>query len=88
MQFAFAIPLILGGIVSLVLMAFPPIDEWAKQLWRMAITTLIIGFLLHGVFDIYGSEAELVNVFFFASYALFAGSIILFISHMIKSNQK
>ncbi len=88
MQFAFAIPLILGGIGSLVLMAFPPIDEWAKQLWRMAIATLIIGFLLHGVFDIYGSEAELVNVFFFASYVLFAGSILLIIFKSLKSKQK
>jgi len=54
----------------------------------MGLTTLIIGFLLHGVFDIYGSEAALVNVFFYASYGLLSIGFILFIINLIKSIKK
>lgn len=71
MQLAFLIPLVGGGGVSLLFLVLPSAGDVARSLWRMGITTLSVGFLLHGVFDIYGSIAPLVNVFFLVAGILF-----------------
>jgi len=88
MQFAFLIPLIGGSVISIVIMFFPSASEWTRQIWRMGLTTLITGFLLHGVFDIYGSISSLVNVFFYLSYGLLSLGFILYMVSIIKQIRK
>jgi len=84
MTYAFLIPLIGGTLVSFLLYIFPSPDYTSKNLWRMGLITLVIGFLLHGVFDIYGTEEALVSVFFTVGICLLAGSVFLYILLSVK----
>ncbi len=84
MEFAFLIPFIGGTLVSLLLFKIPHPGYVAKNLWRMGLFTLVIGFLLHGVFDIYGTEVGLVNVFFTIGGALLISGFVIYIVFLFK----
>ncbi|MCK7486998.1 MAG: hypothetical protein MZU97_16955 [Bacillus subtilis] len=62
MQYAFLIVLLGGGIPTLLLEIVPPAGESSVHLWKMGLTTWVIGRLLFGVFEIYGSEVAMVGV--------------------------
>ncbi len=79
MDYAFLIPFLGGSIVSLLFFKLPTPGEIVRQTWRMGLITLVIGCLLHGVFDIYGSEVSLVNVFFYTGFLLIFGSLSLYV---------
>lgn len=79
MDYAFLIPFLGGSVVSLLFFKLPTPSEIVRQTWRMGLITLVIGCLLHGVFDIYGSEVSLVNVFFFVGIPLLIGSLSLYL---------
>jgi hypothetical protein len=79
MQFAFLIVLLGGGIPMLLLEFVPPAGEISVQLWKMGLTTWVIGRLLFGVFEIYGSEVAMVGVFTPVALALLFGSLILYL---------
>lgn len=87
MQLAFLFPLIGGSLVSMLLIFLPPISEIDRNLWNMGITTLIIGSLLNGVFDIYGSSSMLVNVFFILGGMLLLASLTLYIFNHVKAKR-
>ncbi len=79
MQYAFLIVLLGGGIPTLLLEFVPPAGESSVQLWKMGLTTWVIGRLLFGVFEIYGSEVAMVGVFTPVALALLFGSLILYL---------
>ncbi|MFH0993713.1 MAG: hypothetical protein V1761_05120 [bacterium] len=85
MTFAFLIPLIGGTVASLALIFLPPANEIVTNLWRMGLATIVVGSLLHGVFDIYGSEVPLVNVFFIVGSLPLAGALTIYIFSAIKA---
>ena len=84
MRYAFLIPLIGGSVISVLFLKLPPANDIIKNIWRMGISTLVIGSILHGVFDIYGSEVALVNVFFIAGGILLLGSLTFYILTLFK----
>ncbi len=88
MQTAFVIPLVGGSLVSLLLFFLPYPNAIVKAVWPMGLATLSVGFLLHGVFDIYGTEEELVNVFFYAGVILLSITGILYIIQLVQSRNK
>jgi hypothetical protein len=87
MQYAFLIPLAGGSLVALLLMILPQAGYFTCQIWRMGIATLIVGFLLHGVFDIYGSGAPLVTGFFIAGGVLLAAALAFYIAGIIRAKR-
>jgi len=87
MQYAFLLPLIGGSVMSLLLILLPRASDTVCHLWRMGITTLVTGSLLHGVFDIYGSEVALVKVFFVVGGILLISSFIVYIINIIQTNK-
>lgn len=88
MDYAFLVPLVLGTLVCLVLSFLPEAAETASRLWRMGIATLSVGFLLHGVFDIYGSASSLVPVFFWAAGILLLAGLAFYVSGIVKGHGK
>ena len=88
MQFAFLIPLIGGSVVSLFLLVLSRPNEVVIQVWRMGLSTLVVGFLLHGVFDIYGTEVAMVNLFFIIGIGLLLVAFLLYLITSIRSNQQ
>ncbi|MFA6801154.1 MAG: hypothetical protein WCR19_03500 [Acholeplasmataceae bacterium] len=85
MSRAYLIPLIGGGLLSLIMLAFNNLTDLAKHLWDMGLTTLVVGSLLHGVFDIYGSESSFVKIFFIVGILLLFISIIVYFNDSKKS---
>ncbi len=77
MRFAFLIPAVVGAIIIGVYRPFEkhPLPE---QLLEMGSTTLVVGCLLKGIFDIYGSVDPLVWYFFYIGGLLIFSSIIVF----------
>ncbi|PKL00475.1 MAG: hypothetical protein CVV56_05730 [Tenericutes bacterium HGW-Tenericutes-1] len=69
----------------MLLIYLPKTSFWVRQIWRMGLVTLIIGFILHGVFDIYGSESELVNAIFYMGYGLLSTAFILYCTKTIQT---
>lgn len=69
---------ILGGLVMIGLferwMVFRTISLY---LWKMAMFTLSIGHILFGIFEIYGSETNIVYLYFFMGGLLVLVSIVL-----------
>lgn len=73
MLFAFLFPLVGGAGVLGALRLWPGAREpqpAARKLYRSGIATLTLGSFMTGVFEIYGSAAPLVAVYWFAGAAL------------------
>jgi len=85
MQTAFLVPLVGGSLVSLLLFILPYPGAIVRAIWPMGLATLSVGFLLHGVFDIYGTEEELVNVFFYAGVIILSVTFVLYIIQLVRS---
>ncbi len=80
---AFVFPLLGGAGVLMALLLFPwawPPLPLARSLYRSGIATLTVGSLLTGVFEIYGSAAPLVLVYWPAGLLLaLAGGMLYFL---------
>ena len=83
MQYVFLVPLILGTVVLMVVLFLPFPSFITSTLWRMGIATLVSGFLLRGVFDIYGTEVPYIIFYLYAGIALLASSLILYMYMII-----
>jgi len=88
MTFAFLIPLVLGVLPCLAFRILPEAAPAAFRPWRMGFSTLIVGFLLHGVFDIYGSPSSLVPVFFWAGGILLFAGLALYVAGLFQKRAK
>ncbi len=88
MKLAFLFPLVLGVFISLLYTFGPGEGRLASDFRQMGIVSLSIGSILHGVFDIYGSEAALVSVFFYAGAILVLVSFISYIFYRISYIEK
>jgi len=81
MMYAFLIPLILGFIPSLILrLTKRKVSKWTITFYNLAIATLTIYSLLKGFLEIYGTTNSLINVYIYATIALF----ILAIDNLLK----
>jgi len=87
MRYAFLFPLIGGSLASLILVFLPPPGDIVSNLWRMGLSVLVVGSLLHGIFDIYGSEVAYVTVFFIAGALLLVGALTLYIVKAIQAKR-
>ena len=65
MRYAFVIPWGLGALLFCIFFFIPVYPIISKKIWDMAITSVILGLLLHGVFEIYGNTEPLVPIFFY-----------------------
>ncbi len=86
MRTSFLIPLIGGIIVTLLVMIFKLKNPWVISFWNMGLTSLVYGFLLHGIFDIYGTFEPLVYIFIWLGGLLCLASIVIFIYSFIRKN--
>ena len=74
---AFAVPLLMGGLVFLLLgkackKTGTSVPALACKFWHAAVATLTVGFLFRGVLDIYGTSSPLGTVYWIASAVLAA----------------
>jgi hypothetical protein len=67
---------LLGALPCLLLRVFPPL--LSRNLWGAGVATLTVGSCLKGVFEIYGTTAPLVLVYWYAGAALLAASAAAF----------
>lgn len=79
MQFAFLIPLIGGSIVSIVMIPLPSPNTRTVTIWRMGLATLVIAFLLRGVFDIYGTSVAYIALYLYFGFGLLFCAFLLYI---------
>ena len=81
MVFAFAVPLLLGGLVFFLLgkalkKTGSTLPALACKFWHTATATLTTGFLFRGVLDIYGTSSALGTVYWTAAGILFGLSVL------------
>ena len=88
MTYAFLIPLIGGTVPSLILIFLPKPSFIVKNIWRMGIASTIIGFLLRGVFEIYGTFVSIVNIYIYLGLSMLFLSLCLYGFMSILSNKK
>jgi len=67
----FLVPLLAGAVPALLLLSRrAKIPARCRSLWGPGVATLTVGSCLRGVFDIYGTTAPLVGVYWLAGGAL------------------
>ena len=81
MIFAFAVPLLMGSLVFLLLgkalkKTGTSVPALVCKFWHAAVATLTVGFLFRGVLDIYGTSSPLASVYWIASAMLAALSLL------------
>ena len=81
MIFAFAVPLLMGSLVFLLLgkalkKTGTSVPALVCKFWHAAVATLTVGFLFRGVLDIYGTSSSLGAVYWTASAVLAALSLL------------
>ena len=58
------VPFFLGAVPALIFeRKQAPISDLALQLWNCGVITLTVGFLLNGIFDIFGTYFDMFNIF-------------------------
>lgn len=82
MVFAFAVPLLLGGLVFFLLgralkKTGSTLPTLACKFWHAATATLTTGFLFRGVLEIYGTSSALSSVYWAASAVLAALALLV-----------
>ena len=82
MVFAFAVPLLLGGLLFLLAgralkKTGNTLPALACKCWHAAVAVLTIGFLFRGVLDIYGTSSPLSTVYWVAAAALAALALLI-----------
>ena len=80
MIYAFAFPLVLGAVPSLLLLKRASslrIPYRCSSMWQLGILTLTVGSMLQGVLEIYGTTNRLVMLYLIAGAVLMLGSMAL-----------
>lgn len=83
MTFLYLYPLILGGLVYFIIsLAIPNLIKSKyyrlfSNIYNTAITTLMAGLLLKGIFEIAGSSSGFLEIYFGVSYVLFGAALII-----------
>ena len=80
MIYAFAVPLVLGTLLNMILerlKAYVP-GFITGQLWHCGVATVTVGMILGGVFQIYGSADERLNLFFIVGALMLASAVVLY----------
>lgn len=80
MIYAFAIPLVLGEVPSLLLLKRAcscRIPHMCSLMWQFGILTLTVGSLFQGVLEIYGTTNRLIILYLIVGSALMLGSVAL-----------
>lgn len=73
------IPLILGVFVYVILLKVKKIGYIESSLYSNGIYTLLIGSILQGVLEIYGTTNKLIWVYLIVGVGLIISSIIIYI---------
>lgn len=77
MVYLFAIPLLLGVVPELLVLALPILrvdSPWARLVQNLAIATLISGSAIQGVIEIYGTTSGYIVYYFVAGAVLLVTS--------------
>ena len=79
MIFAFAIPLILGAIVSIIMYGLKTkkVTRWQNNLYNASVATLTVWSIVNGILEIYGTTNWKVNIYLILYIILLIGSIIV-----------
>ncbi len=85
MKASILFPLFGGCLLSLVIPSFETPGKIEAALYRMALSTLTIGFFLYGVFEIYGSIESLVVIYFYLGGFLTLLAVMLYLRTLQKS---
>jgi len=83
MRIAFLMPLIFGSGLAYVSQYIPKPKNIIFDIWGMAISTLVSGLLLQGIFYIYGTYKDIVNIFYYVAGILALMAIIIYIYQLI-----
>lgn len=89
MVYLFAIPLLLGVVPQLIVLTYPKLSSagsWQPTIHNFAIATLIVGFILRGVVEIYGTTSQYIALYFMTGFGLLAASSVLYFFKLILSN--
>lgn len=90
MVYLFAIPLILGVVPQLIVLAYPRLrstSSWQHIVYNFAVATLIVGFILQGVVEIYGTTNQYIVLYFVTGLGLLFASITMYIFKLILSKK-
>lgn len=79
MRVSILFPFIGGYCIQLLAPSVREARETEKRLWNMGIITLMIGYFIYGVFEIYGSIEDLTEIYFIAGWTLVAVSILFYL---------
>lgn len=91
MVYLFAIPLLLGVIPQLIALANPKLSSmgsWQRIIHNFAIATLIVGSILQGVVEIYGTTNGYIVYYFIVGVGLLAAGFILWVGELLKLSIK
>ena len=87
MVYLFLFPL-LGGLVPALciwrISSLPTPSGFSYGAWRAGIATLTVGSFLRGVFDIYGTTAPMVNIYWGVGTALAAVGVLSYAPRMLQ----
>lgn len=72
MKYVFLVPLLVGSGVSLLISLLPKENKLTSNLRQMGIATVVVGMILHGVFEIYGTAVGMVSVYFYVGFGILA----------------
>jgi len=78
MIYAFAFPLVLGAVPSLLLLKRARsrrIPHMCSSMWQLGILTLTVGSMFQGVLEIYGTTNRLILLYLVVGSALMLGSM-------------
>ncbi len=90
MIYAFAVPLIFGTLLNMImerLKAHMP-GSLTRQIWHSGTGTITLGLLISGVFQIYGSANQLLNVYYIAGLILLVTGAILYFARDRKAGEQ
>ncbi|TNF08948.1 MAG: hypothetical protein EP317_02045 [Bacillota bacterium] len=87
MRIAFLMPLLLGYGLAYISQYIPIPKKMIFDVWGMGITTLVSGLLLQGIFYIYGTSNDVVNIFYYVAIFIFVVTVFLYILQLIKQKK-
>ena len=79
MLYAFAVPLFLGALPSLMLAARktpPAFSPAAQRCWHAGAATLTVGCIFKGIIEIYGTDSDLTKYYWIAGGALLLAALL------------
>lgn len=88
MRITFLYPLVGGSGLTLLLSNHYQPSKLTTYLWKMGLTTLVVGSFLVGIFEIYGSIETIVYIYFYIGGALSVSAIILYLIDVLINKAK